>query len=269
MIKVKKITKLIFVAMFVLSIPVAFAQTSTEFLGLNSGYSTTYGSYNSFFWQNSGASNTTGHHNTIIGAQSGYHNTTGYYNSFFGYFSGNINSTGYDNAYFGYYAGYTINGNYNTFFGSGTGYLNHSGSGNTMLGYRSGWNSSGSSNVFIDYMVGYSETGSNKLYIDNSNTSAPSIYGDFASNQLLFNGIVGIGTTSSFNTLYKLSVNGKIRAKEIVVESGWSDFVFDENYKLRSLQEVEEFINENDHLPEIPSASERSENGASLGEMQT
>jgi hypothetical protein len=52
-------------------------------------------------------------------------------------------------------------------------------------------------------------------------------------------GNVGIGTT---NPTYKLAVNGTVRAKEIIVDTGWSDFVFDKNYRLPPLGEVEQFI---------------------------
>ncbi len=79
------------------------------------------------------------------------------------------------------------------------------------------------------------------------------------------NGNVGIGTT---NPTYKLSVNGNIRSKEVVVESGWADYVFADNYKLKSLTEVEQFIKENKHLPNIPSAAEIEKNGLHLGDTQ-
>lgn len=82
------------------------------------------------------------------------------------------------------------------------------------------------------------------------------------------NGSIGIGTPNS-NESYKLSVNGSIRAKEIVVESGWADFVFDDDYQLTPLNEVEEFIHENNHLPEIPSTSEVEEDGVKVGEIET
>lgn len=66
---------------------------------------------------------------------------------------------------------------------------------------------------------------------------------------------------------YKLSVNGNIRAKRIVVETLWSDFVFANTYKLNSLEYVEEYIKLNGHLPEIPNAFEIEKNGADLGEL--
>jgi sugar lactone lactonase YvrE len=81
-------------------------------------------------------------------------------------------------------------------------------------------------------------------------------------------GSVGIGTSTP-DVNYKLSVNGSIRSKEVVVETGWADYVFDEKYRLRPLSEIEKFIKENKHLPEIPSAKEIQENGLKVGEIQT
>jgi hypothetical protein len=79
------------------------------------------------------------------------------------------------------------------------------------------------------------------------------------------NGDVGIGTTTPKE---KLSVNGKIRAHEIKVETAnWPDYVFSPSYKLPDLSETEQFIKENQHLPEIPSAAEVEKDGVSLGEM--
>ena len=79
------------------------------------------------------------------------------------------------------------------------------------------------------------------------------------------NGNVGIGTATPAE---KLSVNGKIRAKEIKVElDNWPDYVFAEEHTLTPLVEVETFIKTNKHLPEIPSAAEVTSEGISLGEM--
>ncbi len=80
------------------------------------------------------------------------------------------------------------------------------------------------------------------------------------------NGSVGIGTMSTGP--HKLAVEGSIAAREIkVIASGWSDFVFEKGYKLRTLEEIENYINEKGHLPEIPSEAEVIENGIHLGEM--
>ncbi|HEY8938505.1 MAG TPA: hypothetical protein VIM65_24965 [Cyclobacteriaceae bacterium] len=85
------------------------------------------------------------------------------------------------------------------------------------------------------------------------------------------NGNVGIGTVLPSNpNNYKLAVNGKIGAKEVQVENTsatWADYVFKPDYKLMPLCEVESFIKENQHLPEIPSADEVKVNGHKLGEM--
>ena len=84
-------------------------------------------------------------------------------------------------------------------------------------------------------------------------------------------GTVGIGTSLVNNPNgYTLAVYGKIGANEVMVENTsttWADYVFKPNYRLRKLKEVENFITENQHLPEIPSAEEVRTNGHKLGEM--
>ncbi|WP_159584756.1 hypothetical protein [Marinoscillum sp. 108] len=80
------------------------------------------------------------------------------------------------------------------------------------------------------------------------------------------NGNVGIGTITTGT--HRLAVEGSIGAREIKVEAnGWSDFVFENDYDLPTLEEVEQHIDENGHLPEIPSEAEVAENGINLGEM--
>lgn len=68
---------------------------------------------------------------------------------------------------------------------------------------------------------------------------------------------------------WKLAVNGNIRAKEIKVETDWADFVFEKEYNLATLKEVESHIIKNGHLKDIPSASEVKKNGIYLGEMNS
>jgi hypothetical protein len=78
-------------------------------------------------------------------------------------------------------------------------------------------------------------------------------------------GNVGIGTTNPTN---KLSVAGTVQAYEVYVNSGWSDYVFAPDYRLRDLADVSAYIRQNHHLPEIPSAAEVQEKGVGIGDMQ-
>lgn len=82
-----------------------------------------------------------------------------------------------------------------------------------------------------------------------------------------FEGKVGIGTESPQATL---AVNGDILAKKVkvsVAPASWPDYVFNKEYKLPALSDVEAFINSNNHLPGVPSAQETESNGQDIGEM--
>jgi hypothetical protein len=87
----------------------------------------------------------------------------------------------------------------------------------------------------------------------------------FGSTLNVKNGNVGIGVTNPVNPL---EVAGTIRAEELIIESGWADFVFDDNYKLHSIEEVEKHIKEKKHLPGLPTEQEVKNNGVKMGEMQ-
>lgn len=97
----------------------------------------------------------------------------------------------------------------------------------------------------------------------------PSINGTSFSAPLLSlqtSGSVGIGTT--FTGSHKLAVDGSIGAREVIVEAfSWSDFVFEKDYHLLPLEEVEKYIEKNGHLPDIPDEEEVLNNGINLGEM--
>nr|WP_319571739.1 hypothetical protein [uncultured Draconibacterium sp.] len=80
------------------------------------------------------------------------------------------------------------------------------------------------------------------------------------------NGSLGLGTVTTGS--HKLAVEGSIGAREIQVEAnGWSDFVFEKEYELRSLEETEQFILKNKHLPEIPNEEAIEKEGINLGQM--
>lgn len=85
--------------------------------------------------------------------------------------------------------------------------------------------------------------------------------------RILPNGHVGIGTS---RPAYLLDVKGVIRATEVKIESidAFADYVFESDYALRPLSEVESFVRDHGHLPEIPSASQVKEEGVGLVEMQ-
>ncbi|WP_299185639.1 tail fiber protein [uncultured Aquimarina sp.] len=82
-----------------------------------------------------------------------------------------------------------------------------------------------------------------------------------------FKGDMGIGTNDTKG--YKLGVKGKIAAEEVKVAlyNTWPDYVFEDDYNLPTLQQVENHITEKGHLENIPSAIEVAENGIQLGEM--
>lgn len=143
----------------------------------------------------------------------------------------------------------------------------------------------GSSIKLITYVPGYvsqilgSSTGNNSGILFNSNkmnlgpypASALDIDPDnnmveINYNLIVGNGKVGIGTNDPGN--YELAVEGTIGAREVVVtQASWSDFVFEEDYKLNSLDKVESYIKKNKHLPDIPSEKEIKENGLSMADM--
>jgi hypothetical protein len=78
-----------------------------------------------------------------------------------------------------------------------------------------------------------------------------------------------IGKTSQTNATYKLDVAGNIRANKVVVNTTGADFVFDAGYKLPSLADVEKYIQQHHHLPDIASAEEMQNNGLDIGEHGT
>jgi len=77
-------------------------------------------------------------------------------------------------------------------------------------------------------------------------------------------------TITGLLDVQKMRIEEVLCVNEIRVRnpSCWPDYVFEEDYKLLSLSEVEQYIQQNKRLPEIPSAREAEENGIDLGDMQ-
>ena len=77
---------------------------------------------------------------------------------------------------------------------------------------------------------------------------------------------VCIGTTSKDE---RLNVKGTIKSEELVVATGWADYVFEDKYKLKTLEEVNDFIQQHKHLPGIPTAAEIQAKGLRVAESST
>lgn len=144
--------------------------------------------YNAAFSEYSLSNITTGSNNTAFGNRSMYATTTGGNNTGIGF--GSLNQM--------------TNGNYNTALGAQS-FGSGNGNNNTAIGYRTLKNNlTGSNNVALGYEAGLNETGSNKLYIDNSSTATPLIYGDFSTDALTVNGSltttgdIEVGSTNAF-----------------------------------------------------------------------
>ena len=169
------------------------AAVHNTFIGHLAGYHNTTGWENVFIGDSTGYSNTDGNENVFVGNWTGYSNT-GNSNVFIGTYAGVYNTTGYRNTFVGPTSGASnTTGFRNTFLGLSSGAYNTTGSYNTYLGRVAGYNNQeGDSNVFIGNGAGFNEMGSNRLYIANSNTIAPLIYGEFDNNLLKLNGEVRV-----------------------------------------------------------------------------
>jgi len=162
-------------------------------VGSQSGYNITEGSNNVLLGWQAGYTRTELHNAVIIGFQANSDGGDCVAPTFVGYRSGQY-ATGTDNTAFGNEslkgdknAGST--GEHNTCIGHKTGQANKTASYNVFLGYEAGYKcADGDANVFVGYKAGYNETGSNKLYIANSDTSDPLIYGEFDNSYVKVNG---------------------------------------------------------------------------------
>ncbi len=118
-----------------------------------------------------------------------------------------------------------------------------------------------------DWKFKATSTGGFKIRDNSNGLDVIQVEANSAANVIYVNaaGNLGIGTA---NPTEKLAVNGNIKCKQVEVSlTGWSDFVFEDDYRLMPLDEVDAFVKEHNHLPGVPSADEVMSNGANLGEM--
>src|SRR3990167_6845197 len=190
--------------------------TTNTFLGVGAGGTSTAGTQNTACGYQTLYSNNTGSYNSAYGWAALRKNNTGNFNTAYGVGALTNNTSGAENTANGYQAlvnntigSYNVANGLSSLFNNTTGNnntangykalaANNTGSNNTALGYQAGYSATitnYSNNVFLGYKAGYNETGSNKLYIANSDTTTL-IYGDFSTSK------VGIGTTTPSTTLH-------------------------------------------------------------------
>lgn len=266
------------------------ANSNDFYLGYSSGLTASGGGNNTGLGTSTLRSLTTGYNNVAVGFEALKSNTAGANNIAIGGFSLSSNTAGTGNIALGHAAlVLTTTGSSNVAVGADALFTNSSGSqniaigrgalvnltttnNNIAIGYQAGNSlTTGGANIMIGTQAGYSETGSDKLYISNSSTVTPLVYGDFATKYLAVGEVAAADRAAATSGGYRLLVKGGMITEKIKVavagSADWADYVFEPSYKLMSLDKVESFIKENKHLPNVPSAEEMSKNG--LDVMQT
>lgn len=182
-------------------------------LGYNAGQSIIIGRGNSVLGYMAGSTIDNGMFNAIYGAYSGMSLSTGSRNTLIGSSAGQQLKTGVNNVLIGNSSGGQNNNSFNTIIGAETALLSN-GKENSMIGESAGrWNTGNrnvivgryagtdtinttpidlSNSIFIGYHAGGKETESNRLYIENSDSSTPLIYGEFDTNVVQINGTLNI-----------------------------------------------------------------------------
>ncbi|MBD2700571.1 bZIP transcription factor [Spirosoma sp. BT702] len=276
--------------------------TGNMFIGQLAGLSTT-GSYNLFLGNSSGQQTTGGAGNTFIGNGSGYANTSGQNNTYIGNSAGFTgNATGQANTFIGYGAG-TNGPNVNNSTAIGVNAVvtadNSIIIGAANAAWKVGIGNTAPQNK-VEITAGVAAT-SGLRFTNLKSTDAASMTNQTkvlsvnASGDVILvstNASTREGVTEAFwqrkgsflqstqddaviigaNTRtpvgYKLFVEQGILTEKVKVAlkntSDWSDYVFQSDYKLKSLSEVESFIQANKHLPGVPSAQEMVEKGNDL-----
>jgi trimeric autotransporter adhesin len=264
---------------------------NNTFFGAGTGVYNTLGSNNTFLGTNAGANNQTGAHNIMIGINAGYDGTptlrSNSYNTYIGNFAGRYSSANF-NTFIGYAAGqYSTTGTNNIYMGNYTGgFTGITNNSNCIFvgdfaGSWTGTNPSAPTTVVNNLTnaiaIGFQSqvTVSNALVLGGTGTNAVKVgvgltnpafpldvKGQFNlraalnSPSIKINGHDFMGVGSEENDFWVS--NFKIRYQD---EKQWSDKVFEKSYKLLKIKELDRYIRQNKHLPNIPSAKEVVEKG--------
>jgi len=129
----------------------------------------------------------------FIGKDAGLSNVGDWFNTYVGMNTGRLGVTAYGNVAMGQWSlERNVSGAFNTVMGAYAG-RNIGGDNNVAIGREAGYyNFTGDRNVFIGYGAGAADNTSDKLYIENSSSASPLIYGDFATNILRVNGTLQV-----------------------------------------------------------------------------
>ena len=152
-------------------------QNMSIFLGRNTDHGTSAGTHNTMLGFSAGSALTASDSNTFVGAYAGEDADESHLNTFIGAWAGQGTTSGDANLFVGSFAGNdNLSGNYNTYVGTSAG----------------AYNAEGSRNVYLGYQAGLHESASDRLYIANSFTSSPLLYGEFDNRLLTVNGTLSI-----------------------------------------------------------------------------
>lgn len=264
------------------------------FIGRYSGLYNETGGFNTYIGEGSGMQNTTGSNNTFLGRRSGQNNQ-GSGNVFIGNLAGQ-NETDSNRLYidnsnttspliWGDFENDILNFNGNVEIGTEavTADLNVKGkviatkdirNNRVKLGGNAGYIKLRHVDDVSNFKaaIAPSDLVTSELLLNYNSefTNGTRIMG----NGLLVDGKVGIGdgmNNAEFHDDYQLAVRGSIIAEELRIRTytnWWPDYVFEDNYKLPTLEQLEAHIKKQKHLPGIPSAEEVAKEGFAVAEMQ-
>ncbi|MBO0931593.1 hypothetical protein [Fibrella aquatilis] len=248
-------------------------------------------SANTFLGTQSGQGTTSGARNTFLGLKAGFPNTTGSNNTFVGFESGKNNVDGSDNVFMGFNAGQNLrNGRGNSAIGVGAGAIEGDGDQNTYIGFNANSSGKGLSNATAIGANARVMT-SNALILGNGanvgiGNSAPQSLLELTAryeNQsglrfthLTANSAAQTQVAEKFLTVSDkgdVVLANKLTSNQLVVRTAsakaWADYVFEKNYNLQPLAQVEQYIQQHGHLPGIPAAADMASTGVELTKLLT